>query len=312
MARTRIAIRRRYVQTEARPSVLVVFPFDGSITRHPLSSTGSPQGRIPLLHGYYGMLRLPTALPDALRCLRLPVPPATDASLPSAVRGAPTGRGLRSRSAFPHAALLEWRRPGLSSSWRTPAYVPCSQTPAGPSRQAIRRVGAAFRFSHSVGSRDSVLSRLNHTARTPAVYASQDGSLRHHARLASGCRPHFAGQDASSCRVPTKGFNHVSQHRIPLSQAFLTQTKRTQLKAKRTQKKTQTNPIKPIPAAAPTSPVRRLVKTRRCRSPSHRQPRFRRVKACHRTTRRSRCAGTWQCHRPRRCRGAHARYDPAR
>ena len=101
MARTRIAIRRRYVQTEARPSVLVVFPFDGSITRHPLSSTGSPQGRIPLLHGYYGMLRLPTALPDALRCLRLPVPPATDASLPSAVRGAPTGRGLWLPLRFP-------------------------------------------------------------------------------------------------------------------------------------------------------------------------------------------------------------------
>lgn len=57
----------------------------------------------------------------------------------------------------------------------------------GPSRQAIRRVGAAFRLSYGVGSRDSVLSRLNHMARTPAVYASQDGSLHHHATLASGC-----------------------------------------------------------------------------------------------------------------------------
>jgi len=130
-----------------------------------------------------------------------------------------------------------WKRPGLSSSWGTLVYVPCSQTPAGPPRQArnsprsasiLRRVGAAFRFWYSVGSRESVLSRLHGTARTPAVYASQGESLRHHARLASGRWPGFAGQDAASCKVPTKGFNCMrfrSVHRIPLSQAFLTQAK---------------------------------------------------------------------------------------
>ena len=39
------------------------------------------------------------------------------------------------------------------------------------------------------------LSGLNRTACSLAVYASQGGSPLHHARLASGCGPHFAGQD---------------------------------------------------------------------------------------------------------------------
>ena len=83
------------------------------------------------------MLRLPIVLPDALRFLRLPVPAATDISLPSVVRGALRDQGLvLFASLSPKATLLEWKRPGLSSSWGTPVYVPCSQTPAGPSRQA--------------------------------------------------------------------------------------------------------------------------------------------------------------------------------
>ena len=39
-----------------------------------------------------------------------------------------------------------------------------------------------------------VLSRLNHTASALAVYASQAGSPRHHARLASGCWPDSSGR----------------------------------------------------------------------------------------------------------------------
>jgi hypothetical protein len=38
------------------------------------------------------------------------------------------------------------------------------------------------------------LSRLNHTASALAVYASQAGSPRHHARLASGCWPDSSGR----------------------------------------------------------------------------------------------------------------------
>ena len=39
------------------------------------------------------------------------------------------------------------------------------------------------------------LSWLNHTASALAVYASQAGSPRHHARLASGCWPSSSGRD---------------------------------------------------------------------------------------------------------------------
>jgi hypothetical protein len=52
-----------------------------------------------------------------------------------------------------------------------------------------RRRDAAFRHFHNVGSRELTLSGLNHTARSLAVYASQPGSPRHHARLAPGCWP---------------------------------------------------------------------------------------------------------------------------
>src|SRR4030042_6148155 len=38
------------------------------------------------------------------------------------------------------------------------------------------------------------LSRLNHPASALAVYASQAGSPRHHARLASGCWPNSSGR----------------------------------------------------------------------------------------------------------------------
>jgi hypothetical protein len=40
----------------------------------------------------------------------------------------------------------------------------------------------------------TVISRLNHTARMLAVYASQDGLPHHHARLASGCLASVAGR----------------------------------------------------------------------------------------------------------------------
>ncbi len=145
MARAGIAIRRRCVETLARLGVLGVFPFNGSITRHPLPSTGSPWGRIPLLHRYYGMLRLPIAPPDALRCLRLSVPSAHGRFAPVGAPWSTEGRGFVVPLS-PMRLTIEWKRSGLPSSWGTSMHVPCSQTPAGPSRQALRRAGAAFRF----------------------------------------------------------------------------------------------------------------------------------------------------------------------
>ncbi len=65
--------------------------------------------------------------------------------------------------------------------------VPCSPTPVGPLRSAT----AALRFCLPPFGRRRLprlpnISRLNHTARTFAVYASQGGLPHRHARLASG------------------------------------------------------------------------------------------------------------------------------
>ena len=49
---------------------------------------------------------------------------------------------------------------------------------------------------HDEGSRRLVLTGLNHTTFDLAVYASQDGSPHHHARLASGCWSSFARRDS--------------------------------------------------------------------------------------------------------------------
>ena len=54
------------------------------------------------------------------------------------------------------------------------------------------------------------LSRLNHTASALAVYASQEGSLPHHARLASGCQPSSTGRDWLPAGFQSKGFKDVS------------------------------------------------------------------------------------------------------
>src|SRR6516162_2635982 len=57
-----------------------------------------------------------------------------------------------------------------------------------------RALDVAFRQTNGVGSRDTVISRLNHTARSLAVYASQGGSPHHHARLASGWLASLSGR----------------------------------------------------------------------------------------------------------------------
>ena len=64
--------------------------------------------------------------------------------------------------------------------------LPCSSTPTGPPHLAFAARRCCPRSSHDEGTDDYSLSKLSHTAFTLAVYASQAGSPRHHARLASG------------------------------------------------------------------------------------------------------------------------------
>ena len=78
---------------------------------------------------------------------------------------------------------------------------------------------------HDEGSRRLVLSGLNHTTFDLTVYASQDGSPHHHARLASGCWSSFARRDSYP-----QGFNErfQSSSLFLLSKAYLTQGHHTQ------------------------------------------------------------------------------------
>jgi hypothetical protein len=72
--------------------------------------------------------------------------------------------------------------------------VPCSPTPAGPPRSATTALRCCL---PPIGQRrlprQMLISGLNHTARTLAVYASQGGLLHRHARLASGGWPTLPG-----------------------------------------------------------------------------------------------------------------------
>ncbi len=69
------------------------------------------------------------------------------------------------------------------------------------------------------------LSRLNHTASALAVYASQAGSPRHHARLASGCWPSSSGRDC----LPAGFQQKVSRCILHLSLLFQVLVARTSL-----------------------------------------------------------------------------------
>ena len=70
------------------------------------------------------------------------------------------------------------------------------------------------------GSKRVVFSGLNHTTFDLAVYASQDGSPHHHARLASGCWFSFARRDSYP-----QGFSerYQSSSLFLLPKAYLTQ-----------------------------------------------------------------------------------------
>jgi hypothetical protein len=52
----------------------------------------------------------------------------------------------------------------------------------------------------------TIISGLNHTAHSLAVYASQGGLPHHHARLTSGWLASLSGRDLVTRWVPMKGF----------------------------------------------------------------------------------------------------------
>ena len=83
-----------------------------------------------------------------------------------------------------------------------PALRPRTSQSARP----VRRSGAADAFAHYAGLLGHKISGLSHTAHAFAVYASQAGLPRRHARLASGWWPAFARQDWLPAGVHVRRF----------------------------------------------------------------------------------------------------------
>jgi hypothetical protein len=199
-----------------------MFPSNEVMTWRPLLSTGSLRTMVPPLQRYYGTLRLPAVRLDPLKgfasryhrvrpCVRSPRPGASH-------------RGARELSVpvSPSGSLME-----TSGSLRflenPDGHCPCSSTPVGPDAPYGTKCDAPDAAPACVqdeGSPRLVISGLNHTTFDLAVYASQDGSPHHHARLASGCWPSFARRDSYP-----QGSNErfLSSSLFLLSQAFLTQ-----------------------------------------------------------------------------------------
>jgi len=74
--------------------------------------------------------------------------------------------------------------------------VPCSSTPEGPLRSATAAPRCCLPPLLTTSTpTSSKISRLNHTARSLAVYASQGGLPHHRARLASGWLASLSGWD---------------------------------------------------------------------------------------------------------------------
>jgi hypothetical protein len=94
--------------------------------------------------------------------------------LPPAARHNPRGPGtLGAASPFP-LARFRWRWQGLPGSWGAPVRTcPALRPRRDLGTRPARCSGVAFRRLEDVGSRNAVISGLNHTACTLAVYASQ-------------------------------------------------------------------------------------------------------------------------------------------
>ena len=181
-----------------------MFPSNGQLKRRPLHSAGS-FGQVPPPQRYYGTLRLPAAHLAALRFLRLAIPsfvpcsspPARDRAVdqpgvgkPGLQAGSHDGDGRVSqvpeRPSCPCALFLDPGRTEVRQAIAAPRHGPrlCQQ----------RRLPRAEDFgarSHGIGTR---------CLRFAMEVA------RHHARLASGCWPSFAGRDSLTRRVAMKGF----------------------------------------------------------------------------------------------------------
>ena len=131
--------------------------------------------------------------------------------------GHPTaGLGFVIRSPLPE--VIAWRPSGPPKFLENPPVpLPCSPTPAGPTRQAIRRSRHGPRYVHNEGSHDYILSGLNHTALALAVYASWSGSPQRCTQDSLPAVGHITGRDW----LPAGFLRKVSDDSHPPSPNFL-------------------------------------------------------------------------------------------
>ena len=150
--RPRFAIRRRPVQMVSRLGVPGIYPSGGLMAWHPLPSTGS-LGSVPPRRRYYGTLRLPSARPAALRCLRTAVSRSHPSFVPAAAGGADHGPGV-GHPVPPAGNCREGggasQVPGEPRGGRALFSDPGGIADARP----LRRRDSAFRHDHDVGSRE--------------------------------------------------------------------------------------------------------------------------------------------------------------
>ena len=193
---------------------------NGVMTWRPLRSTGS-LGMVPPLPRYYGTLRLPAVRLDPFEFFTSRYHRVARGLLPSVV-GRPTGGQGVVGSGLP--IRIDDGNVGVSQVPWKPWWSLSVLFDPGRIRQAERTKSelpdTAPACVHGEGSKRLVLSGLNHTTFDLTVYASQDGSPHHHARLASGCWSSFARRDSYP-----QGFSERFQSSslfLP-SKAYLTQ-----------------------------------------------------------------------------------------
>jgi hypothetical protein len=178
-----------------------------------LPSTGS-LGSVPPLHWYYEALRLPAALRASLRFLRFALPSCALSFAPRGARRSAHGPGVIYR--IPQTGFIDGddrisQVPGGPRYERAVLSDPGGTAALGHCRASM---SPSARLTASAPAR-SIISRLNHTARPFAVYASQGGLPHRHARLASGWLANLSGRDW----LPAGSQRKVSGHPILLSQA---------------------------------------------------------------------------------------------
>ena len=149
-----------------------------------------PLGCVPRARRYYQPTLTAQSPSRRTSGLRLALPGRRSCSLPRA------GPPLASLGGFfrgARTASLTRSDRTLPGSWTTRAYMPCSQTPAESRHQAVAMPKLLPSGLPNTSAPPNSVTGLYHMACTPPVYASQAGSLPHHATLGSGGWPVLTG-----------------------------------------------------------------------------------------------------------------------